>query len=100
VPGPGFSGVGRPAHGLSSRRRVGWRGWHPADSPRRPFLFINPRSGGGRAKRIALAERARERGIEPVVVGSEDDLAALVRRAAADGADALGMAGSAFGLDG
>lgn len=57
------------------------------------MLFINPRSGGGRAGRAGLAEAARERGIEPVVLEPGDDLAALAEGAAAGGAGVLGMAG-------
>ena len=45
------------------------------------------------AARADLAERARERGIEPVTLGLDDDLAALVADAADGGADALGVAG-------
>jgi diacylglycerol kinase family enzyme len=56
-------------------------------------LFINPKSGGGKAARAHLAEVARGRGIEAVVMTPGDDLAALVEGAVADGADALGMAG-------
>jgi diacylglycerol kinase family enzyme len=43
--------------------------------------------------RVALAERARERGIEVSVLGPDADLAALVAEAVAGGADALGVAG-------
>ena len=57
------------------------------------MLLINPRSGDGKAVRAALAQRARERGIEPVVLGPGDDLAALAAQALDGGADALGMAG-------
>jgi hypothetical protein len=64
-----------------------------AGRPRRPVLFINPRSGGGKAERFGLADQARTRGIEPVELGREDDLATLVNAAADDGADALAMAG-------
>ena len=67
--------------------------WRRADAPHRPVLFINPRSGGGRAGRARLAEVARERDIEPVVLEPGDDLGALAEDAAADGADVLGMAG-------
>jgi diacylglycerol kinase family enzyme len=56
-------------------------------------LFINPRSGDAKAARAGLADRARELGVEPVVLGPEDDLAALIARALDGGADALGMAG-------
>src|SRR5918998_1021989 len=64
-----------------------------AARPRRPVLFINPRSGGGKAERFGLADQARARGIEPVELGPDDDLATLVNAAADDGADALAMAG-------
>jgi diacylglycerol kinase family enzyme len=68
-------------------------GWRPVDPPIRPVLLINPRSGGGRAARAAVAEHARERGIEAVVVMPGQSLEALVADAVAAGADALGMAG-------
>jgi diacylglycerol kinase family enzyme len=67
--------------------------WARADEPQRPVLFVNPRSGGGRSERARLAEAARERGIEAVVLEPGDDLGALADEAAADGADVLGMAG-------
>jgi diacylglycerol kinase family enzyme len=56
-------------------------------------LFINPRSGDGKAARARLAERARDAGIEAVILDPGQDLAALAGEAAAAGADALGMAG-------
>ena len=61
--------------------------------PNRPVLFVNPRSGGGKAARAGLAEQARERGIDAIVLHAGDDLAVLVRRAVEAGADALGVAG-------
>ena len=67
--------------------------WERVDPPRRPVLLINPRSRDGKAARAALADRARERGVEPVVLGPTDDLATLVAIAVDNGADALGMAG-------
>jgi diacylglycerol kinase family enzyme len=67
--------------------------WSAANPPARPVLFVNPRSGGGKAERADLAERARERGIDAIVLGSGDSLQALVDQAVADGADALGVAG-------
>src|SRR5688500_12634274 len=36
-----------------------------AARPKRPVLFYNPRSGGGKAARFHLADEARKRGIEP-----------------------------------
>jgi diacylglycerol kinase family enzyme len=66
---------------------------HPAPDPRHPVLFYNPKSGGGKAEKFHLAEEARARGIEPIELRLGIDLEQLVRRAVADGADALAMAG-------
>jgi diacylglycerol kinase family enzyme len=68
-------------------------GWHPVEPPRRPVLFVNPRSGGGAAIRHRVIERARERGVEAVILGPDDDLRTRVQEVVADGADALGVAG-------
>ena len=62
-------------------------------TPQQPALFVNPRSGGGKAVRAGLAERAGDRGIEVDIVGPNGDLAALVEDAVKNGADALGIAG-------
>jgi diacylglycerol kinase family enzyme len=56
-------------------------------------LFINPASGGGKARRAHLAEAARDRGVEAVVLNPGEDLGRLVEDAVAGGADVLGMAG-------
>ena len=62
-------------------------------SGRRPVLFVNPKSGGGKAARVSLPDRARERGIDVVVLGPGDDLAELALAAVEGGAEALGVAG-------
>ena len=64
-----------------------------ASRPQRPVLFLNPRSGGGKAERFKLADEARKRGIEPIELVPGDDLATLVKTAVDEGADALAMAG-------
>ncbi|MGH8867717.1 MAG: diacylglycerol/lipid kinase family protein [Actinomycetes bacterium] len=64
-----------------------------APRPLKPVLFVNPRSGGGKAAQTNLAEEARSRGIEPVELGPGDDLESLARAAVAAGADGLAMAG-------
>lgn len=64
-----------------------------APRPRRPVLFFNPRSGGGKAERFKLADEARRRGIRPIELGPGQDLRELVEEAIAAGADALAMAG-------
>ena len=68
-------------------------GWTLAAPVRRPVLFINPSSGGGKAVQADLAVHARARGIEVVTFGPDASLAALVANAVGDGADALGVAG-------
>jgi hypothetical protein len=66
----------------------------PAGSPlKRPVLFYNPKSGGGKAERFNVAREARARGVEPVELHLGDDLGKLVRDAIGDGADAVGVAG-------
>lgn len=64
-----------------------------APPPRRPVLFWNPRSGGGKAQRFALPSEARARGIEPIELRPGDDLQVLAREAVLRGADGLAMAG-------
>ncbi|MFF8403572.1 diacylglycerol/lipid kinase family protein [Streptomyces sp. NPDC015684] len=68
---------------------------HPAGRARRPFLIMNPRSGGGKVEKFRLVERARALGAEVAVLDPEhhQDVAELARRAVADGADLLGVAG-------
>ena len=57
------------------------------------MLFVNPASGGGKAARADLADRARERGISVTVLRPDRSLSGLVDEAVEDGADALGIAG-------
>ncbi|HVN12757.1 MAG TPA: diacylglycerol kinase family protein [Kineosporiaceae bacterium] len=62
--------------------------------PRRPFLIMNPKSGGGKVARFDLVRKARQLGADVVLLGEEEtDVLALARRAVADGADLLGVAG-------
>jgi diacylglycerol kinase family enzyme len=66
----------------------------PAGSAlKRPVLFYNPKSGGGKAERFNVAREARARGVEPVELHLGDDLGQLVRDAIENGADAVGVAG-------
>jgi diacylglycerol kinase family enzyme len=62
-------------------------------APKRPVLFYNPKSGGGKAERFEVAREARDRGVEPIELHLGDDLANLVRDAIENGADAVGVAG-------
>jgi len=65
----------------------------PVPAPRRPVLIMNPKSGGGKVERFHLEAEARRRGIDPVLLNPGDDLRELAERAAAEGADVIGMAG-------
>ncbi|GIF73952.1 diacylglycerol/lipid kinase family protein [Asanoa siamensis] len=63
--------------------------------PQRPFIIMNPRSGGGKVGEFHLAERARALGAEVVLLDptGTTDVAALARDAVRRGADLLGVAG-------
>jgi len=63
--------------------------------PKRPFLIMNPRSGGGKVAKFGLKEKAEALGAEVALLDGPGtvDVAALARRAVADGADLLGVAG-------
>jgi diacylglycerol kinase family enzyme len=64
-----------------------------AAPPSRPVLFVNPRSGGGKAQRVDLSGQAKQRGIEVVELTPDTTLESLIDAALARGADALAMAG-------
>src|SRR5215216_5699289 len=63
--------------------------------PRRPYLIMNPRSGGGKVTRFGLKDKAEALGAEVALLEGPGpvDVAALARQAVADGADLLGVAG-------
>jgi diacylglycerol kinase family enzyme len=63
--------------------------------PRRPFLIMNPRSGGGKVDRFGLKEKAERLGARVVLLDPDEqqDITALARAAVAEGADLLGAAG-------
>jgi diacylglycerol kinase family enzyme len=63
-------------------------------APERPFLVMNPRSGGGKVIRFALQERAEQLGAEVALLDRPGtDVQELARQALARGADLLGVAG-------
>jgi diacylglycerol kinase family enzyme len=64
-------------------------------TPRRPYLIMNPRSGGGKVVRFHLKDKAEALGAEVAVLEGPGtvDVGELARRAVADGADLLGVAG-------
>ncbi|MFD3548204.1 diacylglycerol/lipid kinase family protein [Streptomyces sp. NPDC058655] len=63
--------------------------------PRRPFLIMNPRSGGGKVGTFHLRERAEALGADVLLLDTahQQDVAALADKAVQDGADLLGVAG-------
>ncbi|KJK48575.1 diacylglycerol/lipid kinase family protein [Streptomyces sp. NRRL F-4428] len=67
----------------------------PAERPRKPVLIMNPKSGGGKVGRFGLVEKAEALGARVVLLDPEvvTDVAAVARRAVAEGADLLGVAG-------
>jgi diacylglycerol kinase family enzyme len=67
--------------------------WRSVPAAAHPVLLMNPRSGGGKVERFRLAAEAARRGIEGLVLESDDDLRHLAEAAVAGGADVLGMAG-------
>jgi diacylglycerol kinase family enzyme len=68
---------------------------HEVPPPRRPFLIMNPRSGGGKVARFGLTEKAEALGATVALLEGPGtvDVGELARRAVADGADLLGVAG-------
>jgi diacylglycerol kinase family enzyme len=68
---------------------------HEVPPPRRPFLIMNPRSGGGKVTRFGLKDKAEALGATVVLLEGPGtaDVGELARRAVADGADLLGVAG-------
>jgi diacylglycerol kinase family enzyme len=63
--------------------------------PKRAFLIMNPRSGGGKVAKFGLKEKAEALGAEVALLDGPGivDVAALARQAVVDGADLLGVAG-------
>ncbi|MFF2042819.1 diacylglycerol/lipid kinase family protein [Kitasatospora sp. NPDC058170] len=63
--------------------------------PRRPVLIMNPKSGGGKVGRFGLVGKAEVLGARVVLLDTSAtvDVAAIARRAVAEGADLLGVAG-------
>jgi diacylglycerol kinase family enzyme len=63
--------------------------------PTRAFLIMNPRSGGGKVGKFGLKAKAEALGAQVALLEGPGpvDVAALARRAVADGADLLGVAG-------
>jgi len=66
----------------------------PVGAAAHGVLFMNLKSGGGKAERFHLVDECRRRGIEPVVLEPGQDWLQVVRDKSASGeVDVLGMAG-------
>ena len=65
----------------------------PVPPATRGVLFMNLKSGGGKAERFHLVDECTRRGIQPVVLEPGMDWLQTVRDVAASGVDVLGMAG-------
>ena len=67
----------------------------PAGRAQRPYLIMNPRSGGGKVERFHLRERASALGAEVGLLAGPRriDVAELAANAVDGGADVLGVAG-------
>jgi diacylglycerol kinase family enzyme len=65
-----------------------------APDARRPFVIMNPRSGGGKVTRFGLQQRAESLGAEVALIDRPGtDVQQLARDAVDRGADLLGVAG-------
>jgi diacylglycerol kinase family enzyme len=65
----------------------------PVGPAARGVLFMNLRSGGGKAERFHLVDGCERRGIRPVVLEPGQDWLRIVRDVASSGVDVIGMAG-------
>ena len=86
----GTVAAGRAALSTSSTVRE-----FDAPPPGRPFLIMNPRSGGGKVTRFDLEKKARALGADVFLLDGPGpiDVASVARQAVRDGADLLGVAG-------
>jgi diacylglycerol kinase family enzyme len=68
---------------------------HDVPPPERPYLIMNPRSGGGKVTRFGLKDKAEALGAEVALLEGPGtvDVGELARTAVANGADLLGVAG-------
>src|SRR6266516_1776357 len=89
----GAGAAGRAA--LASGGRPAGPREYAAAPQQRPFVIMNPRSGGGKVAKFGLADKAAALGAEVALLEGPGiiDVAALARRAVDGGADLLGVAG-------
>jgi diacylglycerol kinase family enzyme len=89
------AGVGAARVSMGSAAVSAPAGQRKAARPARPFLIMNPRSGGGKVGTFGLKEKAEAAGAQVALLEGPQiiDVAALAQQAVADGADMLGVAG-------
>jgi len=89
--------AGLTARSALTNEHVDWRmPEYPAQPPAsRPYLIMNPKSGGGKVEKFDLKRKAEALGAEVFLIGGPEpvDIAEVAREAVAAGADLLGAAG-------
>src|SRR6478609_8268344 len=86
---------GAAAHRAMRGSTPEWMPTVQTPAPIRPFIVMNPRSGGGKVVKFDLQRKAQDRGAEVVLLEGPGhvDVAAIVRDAVVRGADLLGVGG-------
>jgi len=88
--------AGATARAALASDRTDWRmPEHSALPATRPFLIMNPKSGGGKVGTFDLQRKAEDLGAEVFLMSGPEpvDVAAVAEEAVAGGADLLGVAG-------
>ncbi|WP_395729453.1 diacylglycerol/lipid kinase family protein [Nakamurella sp.] len=86
---------GAAARAAMRRKTPEWMPTVHTPPPLRPFIVMNPRSGGGKVVTFDLKRKAEDLGAEVALLDGPGhvDVAAIVRDAVDRGADLLGVAG-------
>jgi diacylglycerol kinase family enzyme len=96
VSAAGWFLAGMTARAALAGSRPDWRMPElPATPARRPFVIMNPRSGGGKVAKFDLRRKAESLGAEVFLISGPEpvDVAEVARKAVAAGSDLLGVAG-------
>lgn len=93
--GLGLISVATGGAALAADQRDAGMPTYEVPPPTRPFLIMNPHSGGGKVTKLGLKERAEALGAEVALMEGPGkvDVEALARDAVARGVDLLGVAG-------
>ncbi|MBV9384396.1 MAG: NAD(+)/NADH kinase [Streptosporangiaceae bacterium] len=91
------SATARAALGWGRKERKDWRMPErpAAPPPSHPYMIMNPKSGGGKVGKFDLKRKAEELGAEVFLMSASEpvDVGEVARKAVAQGADLLGVAG-------